>query len=368
MATKIEWVRNEDGTQGETWNITVGCDKTSPGCDHCYAIRTATIRAGNPHPAIAAAYAGLTHRTETGLDWTGTVRLLPGRLTIPLHWRKPRRIFVDSQSDLFHKDVPDDFIAHAFAVMAVTPRHTYQVLTKRHGRMRSLLSNPDFIDVVIEYMHTSLDLPPGDVDSAIGRWGWPLLNVWVGVSVEDQKRADLRIPALCETPAAVRWLSCEPLLGHVDLSPALLPDSAGRRQRRLHGLHSHPVSEGQGIDWVVVGGESGPGARPMHPRWASRLRDQCVAAGVPFLFKQWGDWSPMAPLDDQGRVRLEGGHTLANDGTLYGPGDLVDPDGPRYGEALRADHGRAELTAMYRLGKKAAGRELAGQLWDEFPV
>jgi protein gp37 len=340
MSTKIEWT-------DETWNPTLGCDKVSPGCDDCYAIRTATIRAGNPHPGIAEAYAGLTDRTDAGLDWTGTVRLLPERLDKPLRWRKPRRIFVDSQSDLFHQDVPDEFIAQVFAVMADASQHAFQVLTKRHGRMRSLLNDGEFFQEV-----------RGLAIEAHGMAGipWPLPNVWLGVSVEDQQRADLRIPALLDTPAAVRWLSCEPLLGLVDLSRWLGVehyDSFGWGEEMFAALNGRI---GGGLGWVVAGGESGPGARPMHPDWVRQLRDQCQAARVPFHFKQRGDWTWNRPSN----WPVQDWATNP-DRNLY-----VLPDGRRGPIA----HTTFEEigTPMYRVGKKAAGRELDGQLWDEFPA
>jgi protein gp37 len=189
--------------------------------------------------------------------------------------------------------------------MARASHHTFQVLTKRHGRMRSLLNRPSFQDNLAH-------LAP-----------WPLANVWLGVSVEDQKRADIRIPALIDTPATVRFLSCEPLLGPVDILGLVF------------GLN--------GIDWVIVGGESGRGARPVDPAWVRSLRDQCTAAKVPFHFKQWGEWAPT------GMVSM---------GYLSDPrerhvGDLVD------------EHGYRVL--MRRVGKKAAGRELDGRTWDGFP-
>ena len=255
--TKIEWA-------DATWNPIVGCTRVSPGCDHCYAIRTAHRMTANPNPLVSQAYAG----TEAGGEWTGKVNLLADRLDQPLKWRRPRRIFVNAQSDLFHKDVPDEFIARVFAVMALTPRHTYQVLTKRHGRMRSLLRSDNFRPAVEDAMRGMVAAYRTE-----RTWykAWPLPNLWLGVSVEDQATADLRIPALLDTPAAVRWLSCEPLLGPVDITGYLC--SAGGSEF---------------VDWVVVGGESGPRARPMHPAWARSLRDQCQAAGVPFHFKQAG--------------------------------------------------------------------------------
>ena len=279
--SKIEWT-------DATWNVVIGCDKVSPGCDHCYAIRTAHRFQEHPNPAVAAAYAG----TEADGEWTGQVNLVENRLTLPLSWTGPRRIFVNAQSDLFHKDVPDEFIARVWAVMALAPRHTFQILTKRHGRMRSLLASPDFHASVSRKVRGHVTLRPldGHGDEAAR---WPLPNVWLGVSVEDQQRADLRIPALLDTPAAVRWLSCEPLLGPVDLTHM----DVERHSESMYWINAltgrnrdmgRPCRDVESIDWVVVGGESGPGSRPMHPEWARSLRDQCQVAGVPFLFKQAG--------------------------------------------------------------------------------
>ena len=270
-----------------TWNPVVGCTKVSAGCDHCYAIRTAHRMAANPNPLVSQAYAG----TEAGGEWTGKVNLLTDRLDQPLRWRKPRRIFVNAQSDLFHKDVPDDFIARVFAVMALAPRHTFQVLTKRHGRMRSLLRSSDFRSAVEDAIKGMVSAhQPKHVWYA----AWPLPNVWLGVSVEDQATADLRIPALLDTPAAVRFLSCEPLLGPMDLQMAVpRPCTCGLGQTFLIGeTRAHktgcPALRWPFPDWVIVGGESGPGARPMHPEWARTLRDQCASTGVAFFFKQAG--------------------------------------------------------------------------------
>ena len=204
--SKIEWT-------DATWNVVIGCKKVSPGCDHCYAIRTAHRFQEHPNPKVAAAYAG----TEADGDWTGRVNMVEDRLSLPLQWKKPRRIFVNAQSDLFHADVTNEFIARVWAVMALAPQHTFQILTKRHGRMRSLLSSDRFEDLFAEALY-STEHPRGDEPAEpVGSAPGPLPNVWIGVSVEDQARADLRIPALLDTPAAVRWLSCEPLLGPVDL-------------------------------------------------------------------------------------------------------------------------------------------------------
>lgn len=249
----IEWT-------DATWNPVTGCTKVSPGCDHCYAETLAERFRGTPG-----------HHFEHGFDLT----LRPERLTVPLRWRRPRRIFVNSMSDLFHPDIPDQFIAAVFATMALTPRHTYQVLTKRHARLRALLSRPIFAHWVLDAGRDLADCHQDQDWLTAGRMlDGPLPNAWLGVSVENQHWADTRIPALLATPAAVRWLSCEPLLGPIDLRP---------------WLHTAQYA---GPDWVVVGGESGHHARPMHPAWARQLRDTCQAAQVPFLFKQWGGRTP----------------------------------------------------------------------------
>jgi len=292
--TAIEWAT-------KVWNPTTGCDRVTPGCDHCYALTMAKRLKGmgstkyqtDGDPRTSGPGFGLAIHEDT--------------LGIPLGWRKPQRIFVNSMSDLFHADVPDEFIARVWAVMASAPRHTFQVLTKRHGRMRSLLSSEEF------RLAVQRRIPHAGASPYVAAYWktWPLPNVWLGVSVEDQKRADLRIPALLDTPAAVRWLSCEPLLGPVDV---------------INGLGDGWLT---GIDWIVAGGESGPGSRPMHPDWARSLRDQCQVAGVPFLFKQWGSHRPSAV------------------------GSIVR-GGVRF--------------PMVPASKRAAGRVLDGRTWDEYPA
>jgi len=330
--TGIEWT-------DATWSPTLGCTKVSPGCDNCYAMRTVHRMSFNPNEKVSSAAEGLTaYRPGVGPVWTNLVRELPDRLDLPLRWRKPRRIFVDSQSDLFHERVSDEFIARVFAVMSAAAQHTFQVLTKRHGRMRSLLSDDSFVAAVrrarFAFPHTAVTDTPA----------WPLPNVWLGVSVENQKWADIRIPALLDTPAAVRFLSCEPLLGPVGLSTWLpCPRPAGACGDMSGGCCecAHPAN-GPGAnrspDWVIVGGESGRGARPMLAGWARLLRDQCVAAGIPFHFKQWGESAPL---------------------------DQLPPDALTSWE-IRNGPGYPGLT-LCRVGKKAAGRELDGLTWDEFP-
>ncbi|WP_435245174.1 DUF5131 family protein [Streptomyces tendae] len=386
--SSIEWT-------DETWSPVIGCTRVTRGCDGCYAIRTAHIRSHNPNEKVADAFAGTTHHSGGRLDWTGRVNLLEQRLADPLRRKNALRIFVNSQSDLFHEQVPDTFIARVFAVMALTPRHTYQVLTKRHGRMRALLGSPAFRQLCEEAEDALVadpatpGLPRYVREQYRTRW-WssfadPLPNLWLGVSVEDQKTASLRIPALLDTPAAVRWISAEPLLGPIDLLGPLHP-GGGRRELTYWltgrpglgeprttdtGLEMHPLATGPRLDWVVAGGESGPGARPVHPDWLRSLRDACANANVPFLFKQWGQWGPDAPLDGEGRIvrgRRGLGVSLADDGTVYQPGDLAHPDGPRYREAVRARHDRARLTQVYSVGKGKAGRELDGRTHDAYPT
>jgi protein gp37 len=230
------------------------------------------------------------------------ISLHPDVLDRPLHWREPRKVFVNSMSDLFHKDVPDEFIACAFAVMAMAPQHTFQVLTKRHGRMRSLLSSDDFqVACFFAAVARGWDLEGTP---------WPLPNVHLGVSAEDQRWADIRIPALLETPAAVRFVSAEPLIGQLDLGigdphkghdsddvyghphPRVCLDCSGPEgEDDVLYFRREPISPevaGARIDWVIVGGESGPGARPMSLRWARTLVLECQSAGVPVFVKQLG--------------------------------------------------------------------------------
>ena len=233
--------------------------------------------------------------------------LHPERLERPLRWRKPRRVFVNSMADVFHKDVPLEALARAWAVMAATPQHIYQILTKRHGRMHAVLSDPDgeFQGMVGEwrYLHGETDTTvPTPEDPS---WGWPLPNVHLGVSVEDQKHADLRIPALLETPAAVRFLSAEPLLGPVDLS-GYLPRPADAVRYGIecrHGYDSCPICDRtvaapDAISWVIVGGESGSDSRPMELDWVRSLVSQCQHAAVPVFVKQ--DSGPRPGM--QGRI------------------------------------------------------------------
>jgi protein gp37 len=285
--TKIEWT-------DATWNPITGCSVVSPGCTNCYAMRLAGTRLAH-HESRA----GLTRDTKAGPVWTGQVRFNEQWLDQPLRWKKPRMIFVCAHGDLFAENVPDAWIDKVFAVMALAPQHTFQVLTKRSARMREyMVENPGFR--IRTAMQAIRRQPVIEMD-------WPLPNVWLGVSVEDQKRADERIPDLLATPAAIRWISAEPLLGPVNLRRLrIAPD----HHTIIDALSGYALSDkwsGSGhertkLDWVVVGGESGPGARPMHPDWARFLRDQCAAAGVAFHFKQWGEWHPLGQRLADGEI------------------------------------------------------------------
>lgn len=301
--SNIEWTatRNPDGTvtPGSTWNPLLGCSKVSAGCMSCYAIQTAWVKQHNPNPTIAAAYAGLVEKRPDGsLNWTGRINLIPERLEIPFRWREPRRIFVNSLSDLFHKNVPDEFIAATFGVMALTPRHTYQVLTKRPERMARWVKEYTAYECVetLRLGAAGVEALTDPVCRAIDDWQerrmrderpgvWPLPNVWLGTSTEDQATADERIPHLLRAPAAVRFLSMEPLLGSVNLESYLV----------LYGRTlGEPVAPRGALHWVITGGESGHGFRPCDPEWVRSLRDQCVAADVAFFHKQWGGRTPKA--------------------------------------------------------------------------
>ena len=299
--SKIEWTE-------ATWNPVVGCAKVSEGCRNCYAMRVAHRLAGMGQER----YKNLTVLRQSGVEWNGTVRTVPQALEIPLRWKRPRMIFVNSMSDLFHPDIPYEYIDQVFAVMALCRRHTLQVLTKQPEMMLKYMER---VKALGDEWETSLSMPTKTKVTGIKL---PLPNVWLGVSVEDQKTADERIPILLKVPAAVRWLSMEPLLGPVDIT-SIRRTTAGY-MRPLDGRFNR-------IDWVVVGGESGPKARPMHPDWVRSLRDQCAAAGVPFFFKQWGD------------VR-------------------------EYGSALP---GSPWIEAGHNIQEKKGGRILDGRTWDEMP-
>lgn len=340
--SKIEWTEI-------TWNFITGCTKISEGCLNCYIERTPPFR--------------IEHRKfdQPGIGGKTGVKLHSDRLHWPLtKWKKPSRIFVNSLADIFHEDVPDQFIAEGFAVMSIASHHTFQVLTKRHARMKSLLNSETFRPMV-DAARVARGLPavPGDGPVVLD-------NVWIGVSVESQKWADIRIPALLDTPAAVRWLSCEPLLGPINLfsdeqdgcdSIGIGWNHIGHSWLSDYGTE-YDCEHTPGIDWVVGGGESGHGARPMRLDWTRSLREQCEAAGVPYFHKQNGQFALVLGEPRHGDVWVN------PDGTTR-PWEHDDGRMRRGGEPWY--FGGSVLMRRMR-GKHDAGRELDGRTHDEYPL
>lgn len=364
MTTSIEWTWVQDGKggrkKGETWNPQVGCREISPGCRECYAAKQA-------HRGMSKQHHGLTvMRTNAagenlGAHWNGQINRVPHLLAQPLKWREPRGIFVCSMSDLFFDVDSDDacrWIAAIFGVMAACPQHTFMVLTKRPenaARWFTWLERESRIEcagvarlcvaAAVLAIERSVPVVRERVRKAAEtRIAWPLPNVWVGVTAEDQQRADERVPVLLGLPAAVRFVSYEPALGPVDWTRINWP---GRWPVDVLRGGSWDVDPAAGfvqhsdmptLDWLICGGESGPHARPMHSDWTRSARDQCEAAGVAFFFKQWGEHVRPSQMPEDTWSRL--------DASESGLGNTDDP---------------------VRVGKAAAGRELDGRTHDAFP-
>jgi protein gp37 len=364
-ATKIEWC-------DKTWSPITGCTPISEGCENCYAKRMAKRLAG---------------RCGYPSQDPFSITMHPEKLDEPDHWIKPKRIFICSMSDLFHSEVSILFIRMVLNTVKRNPHHTFMILTKRPERMEEILNhNSMFVEDPNRSDGWRFNAPP---------------NLWIGVTAENQARADERIPILLQIPSAVRFVSLEPMLGPVDLRKWLpgcweCSGSCGYRQtdqpeeqrcyecgydQDLSGewgqdqygqdkcpecgaigsiiypcprcndyemVQGHPDTPC--LSWVILGGETGPGARPMHPDWVRSVRDQCVSAGVPFFLKQWGEWKksdvPCIPGTHTG-----GGIYLTHEGRMVGQGEWWE--------------GRAE--AMDRVGKKSAGRLLDGRTWEQYP-
>jgi protein gp37 len=380
-----------------TWNPIRGCSRVSEGCRNCYAESVAYRFSGERLDGKPSPFAGLVQREPDGMrlpKWNGKIKFVEEHLLDPLKWKpiltgirqgegvlrqkkhrdgtvtvtreRSRRIFVNSMSDLFHENVTDEMRDGIFAVMALSPQHTFQVLTKRPERMLAYLSdcpddrrysksvtNPRAWNVWCEATKIQA-VAKGPIPGPFG-WTtfddvdtvkpWPLPNVQLGVSVENQPTADERIPILLETPAAVRFVSGEPLLGSLNIRPYLGIECVHEdsySEDDTNATICRQCEDTQTLDWVIVGGESGPGARPMHPDWARGLRDQCKAAGVPFFFKQWGEWSP----------QMQAYNCTA-------------------GRALRSDHHKwdseGDCRVSFKVGTKAAGCLLDGVEHHEFP-
>ena len=308
--TGIEWT-------DATWNPVTGCVKVSPGCDKCYAERDLSRwKRSGPNGNAKFDRGG------------GAIQLHPDRLDQPSRWKRPRRIFVCSVSDLFAHEVPDDFIDAVFAVMWANDRHTFQVLTKRAARVSGWWEG---------YKRRN------GHQSFANQFGWPA-NIWLGTSVESQDYVG-RIDQILRVPAPVHWVSAEPLLGPVDLSLWL---DNGHESGGVQGWIPEPL-----LDWVVAGGESGPWARPMHPDWPRKLRDDCVAAGVPFLFKQWGEY--ISPGQYMKTNMIDGRWPIW----------CVNPAG-EFAKRDRHWKDHDGCAHYLRRGKKAAGRALDGLEWDQY--
>lgn len=311
----------------KTWNPVSGCSPVSEGCANCYAKRMAQrLRGRCGYPA----------------DEPFKVTLHPDKLKEPLRMRKPARIFVCSMGDLFHEDVPEKFICRVWDVMRYARNHTFLVLTKRPGKMLRWFQS---VQPCSEHGLGGYMVYGGTPKSYGGKGvivgeakHWPLPNVWLGVTCESQERADERIPILLQTPAAVRLVSVEPMLGSTDLRHL--------HYRRIteidalagtHGLIRPHGGKCAKLDWVICGGETGPGARPIHPDWARSMRDQCQAAGVPFHFKSWGAYREACASDDP----------------------IWNGQSPN----LKHEHG----THFIKLNPRETGRLLDGREWDEYP-
>jgi protein gp37 len=332
-----------------TWNPLRGCSRVSEGCRNCYAEKVAYRFSGPGQP-----YEGLVRINAAGerqAQWNGQIKFAEDHLLDPLKWKAPRRIFVNSMSDLFHENVTDQMLDRIFAVMATATHQDFQILTKRPKRMASYLRECGR-KILIQRAADSL-MPRGKMPkglhaatdgTVVPHTVWPLPNVWIGVSVEDQKAADDRLDYLCDIDAD-GWqtmVSFEPLLSALDPGSWWL--SLGSRT------------------WAIVGGESGPGARPMHPDWARALRDQCVAAGVPFFFKQWGAWMPWQPDGGPSEWKSQSGNLMDR----HAFPDFKDAD--ERGWTDDCLHEGDGICVHQRVGKKAAGRLLDGREWNEMPA
>lgn len=375
----IEWT-------DATWNPVRGCTRVSAGCGGpnrqggCYAEQIAARFSGPGQP-----FEGFAERGPHGGRWTGKMALVDEALTLPLRWKKPRRIFVNSMSDLFHENLPDEAIDKVFAVMALAPRHTFQVLTKRAKRMREYFGGPsgttsptgfrcprlnhilNVADRLSRHDH------PAAFNDLYGRarqivMNGFLPNVWLGVSTEDQATADERIPHLLATPAAKRFISAEPLLGAISFRWTKWDDW----ESPIKGVERQGITDEldglRMLDWVIAGGESGPRARTAHPDWFRALRDQCAAAGVPFFVKQWGEWLPVGQhLPGHGKIH---GGSAVKPGRMklhYGGTAQTEP-ALAFAESGVPFAGLDDGRITFRVGKKAAGADLDGRMHREFPT
>jgi len=314
--SKIEWTN-------ETWNPIIGCSKVSEGCKNCYAEkmagRLANMNNENYSKVVLINRSLSPDNKKMSLFsqiWNRKTHLIEKALEKPFHWRKPRMIFVCSMGDLFHESVPFEWIDRVMEVIKHCHQHTFQILTKRPARMYEYFAQKDVYSM--------------------------MPNFWLGVSAENQKQANKRIPILNDIHAEVKFVSLEPLLSKIDLNKAL-----------GHTLKHHAGGLKNCLNWVIVGGESGPKARPMHPDWVHDIRIQCEIAGVPFFFKQWGEWRESVNKDF-GRYHKWQWITLSG---------ITDN---WMGRNLINNH-EWNTKLMFRSGKKKAGNLLDGKTYLEFP-
>lgn len=317
MSNPIGWCE-------ETINFFVGCDKVSPGCENCYAIRMAYRLAHIP--GTKSVYGPVVKKTAGGkLNWTGVIMENTKQWEKPLKTKKPTRFFVNSMSDLFHENISFEQIDTVYAIMRDCPQHTFQILTKRPQRM-------------LEWYKWKADGNTYKCDA------WPLQNVWIGISAEDQKRYDERLEYLLQCPASVRFLSCEPLLGNINLSLiGTAPKDWGYGYRPIGSL----------LHWIIIGGESGHGARPMHPDWVRKLISQAKEDEIPVYFKQWGAFQEGSSLYRNDIVCLNNGSYAQN------PSDLAETYGGSWTKLIP--------TRMSRVGKHNSGKSIDGKEYLEFP-
>jgi protein gp37 len=356
--TKIEWT-------DVTWNPVTGCSPVSEGCENCYARRLAfRLRGRFGYPD----------------DEPFKVTLHPELLEEPLRWRKPRRVFVCSMGDLFHPDVPDHFIARVWSTMRYSPHHTYIILTKRPERMAEWFEKIWCYEWegYMRFGHEKGDNgTKGYIIGVADRW--PLPNVWIGVTAENQARAEERIPVLLKIPAVVRFVSVEPMLGPVDLRQWLGEARFCERHGQLceEGVSwengqlvcrycKRPVERLRLLHWVIAGGETGPDARPMNPTWVRSLRDQCIETETSFFFKSWGEWAPSKPFVIDHAERIEKGLPPVKKYLILDSG-LSEEDMKRDRGIRAAICGRAGIT-MAKVDKRSAGRLLDGREWNQFPT
>jgi protein gp37 len=319
MATKIEWC-------DETWNPVTGCTPVGKGCDNCYAKRMSTRLRG-----------------RCGYDPDNPFKVTPhwSQMNKPFRWKKPKRIFVCSMGDLFHQEITWQFIDNVFNIIRDNQRHTFMILTKRPTLMKEYLEKT--------YTHLGFS---NNINER-------LKNVWFGVSVSNQLEANQSIPVLLSIPGIRRFVSCEPILGHIDLQKLSYITGLGckiidslRGVKWIDDIDSDRYNSSTGkLDWVIAGGETGPGARPVHPDWITSLRYQCYHANVPFFFKSWGEWSKsnIYKASRKGFV----GKTTGEFQDRFGSGSIFNEN--------------QNCHFVYKVGKKITGRLIDGVEWIQFP-